>query len=349
MHRPCRSAPRAREAEGTSSSRRGCVDDATGPSRRKQTGSCGGGGVGVKRSGKAARPARRKTRVPSAATARARRLAAGVRGHNRFYRALLMDAMQMRSGARKGAGKLTVGVLRHVASPDALKSARELLLVFEVNLGRRRPDCICLIRNKAGDAGVDTTQGSECACVILELKTCRFSSNMATESKIEQTRTGLRQIIESAKLVESVAPPGQDRVSIYPTLVFIARKGLRVLRVTNLKRRSIVADFTGLVSVLSRAAEYRVPQSKRGLPKSAEKRKHATQKSCKRADARAQSSGGVVEPRAPATVHVNKTDPPARVTPPSEQTHRTQPKPRAQPMSAMGRLANMLVTLARNA
>ncbi|MDN5143210.1 hypothetical protein QY485_25565, partial [Escherichia coli] len=64
--------------------------------------------------------------------------------------------------------------------------ATRVTLICEVDLGPRRPDCICVF-----EFANDKTLGG--VCVIIELKTCKYISSGDTASKREQRATGMKQ------------------------------------------------------------------------------------------------------------------------------------------------------------
>ncbi|ASW27083.1 nuclear protein UL24 [Beluga whale alphaherpesvirus 1] len=201
--------------------------------------------------------------APPRGTRRAdeRRLLAGTRCHNRFYRMLAADANAAR---RTGAlsSRLT-RVLGAGAPPSSGNPFADLSLHFEVNLGRRRPDCVGLFR--AGDAA-----GVQGVCVVVELKTCRYSGNMNTDSKRAQRASGLGQLRDSVALLRTASPVGVEAVSIAPVLVFVSQRGLGVLRVTRLPPQVVRTDVTRLRALIGSLAEYtpitrpRAPRKKEG-------------------------------------------------------------------------------------
>lgn len=81
------------------------------------------------------------------------------------------------SAKRNGVyGERLAPLFSELVPAETLKTALGVSLAFEVNLGQRRPDCVCTVQfGKGSDAkGV---------CILIELKTCRFSKNMNTASK----------------------------------------------------------------------------------------------------------------------------------------------------------------------
>ncbi|QOL71479.1 UL24 [anatid alphaherpesvirus 1] len=181
----------------------------------------------------------------------ARRLKAGVRCHNRFYGALANDLNKFRSNGGSPS-KLIVRLFEHTLSLRTLKTAFDVRLTFEVNLGRRRPDCICMI--KTGEA-----ETADVICIILELKTCKFVKNMTTGSKQQQTWTGIRQLMESAILLERIMPPGCSQFLICPLLVFVAQRGLDILRITRFAHRRVSSNFAALSASIAGLSEYHIP------------------------------------------------------------------------------------------
>lgn len=110
-------------------------------------------------------------------------------------------------------------------------------IMFEVDMGDRRPDCICIL-----DRVVAAGAPRESVCLIVELKTCRFSRAMLTNSKKNQYATGLRQLRDSAKLICDLAVPGADFVRIVPVLVFVAQRGMRIIDVKKFNERVVYAN-----------------------------------------------------------------------------------------------------------
>ncbi|QPI70147.1 nuclear protein UL24 [Equid herpesvirus 6] len=186
-------------------------------------------------------------------TARSR-LRAGIRCHNRFYGALARDlAAAKRSGVY---GERLAPLFSELVSAETLKAARGVSLAFEVNLGRRRPDCVCTVQL---DPGAD----SRGVCILIELKTCRFSKNMNTASKNLQRKGGLRQLNDSCRLLAGTLPPGRGEIVLAPVLVFVAQRGMRVLRVTRLAPRRVRGNVAVLAGTISRLAEYAPPVAAR--------------------------------------------------------------------------------------
>ncbi|UWL63377.1 nuclear protein UL24 [Bovine herpesvirus type 1.2] len=175
------------------------------------------------------------------------RLRAGIRCHSRFYEALACDA-RAAVGAQKLRPRLAQ-LLGKFGAPEVFKQVVGVSLSFEVNLQSRRPDCVCLLR--VAEAG-----HARAVCLIVELKTCRFSTNMNTPSKMDQRLGGLRQLRDSARLVRDLAPPGPDPVVLAPVLVFVSQRGMRVLRVTRLPAQTIASNAARLEAIIAGLAEY---------------------------------------------------------------------------------------------
>ncbi|AQM74744.1 nuclear protein UL24 [Bovine alphaherpesvirus 5] len=175
------------------------------------------------------------------------RLRAGVRCHGRFYEALACD-VRAAVGAQKPRPRLA-RLLGEFGAPEAFKRVVGVSLSFEVNLQSRRPDCVCLLR--LADAG-----RARAVCLIVELKTCRFSANMNTPSKMDQRAGGLRQLRDAARLVRDLAPPGPDPVVLAPVLVFVSQRGMRVLKVTRLPAQTIASNAPRLEAIIAGRAEY---------------------------------------------------------------------------------------------
>ncbi|AVT50686.1 nuclear protein UL24 [Cervid alphaherpesvirus 1] len=175
------------------------------------------------------------------------RLRAGIRCHGRFYEALACD-VRAALGARRPRQRLA-RLLGEFGAPEVFKRVVGVSVSFEVNLRSRRPDCVCLLR--LAEAG-----RTRAVCLIVELKTCRFSANMNTPSKVDQRLGGLRQLRDSARLVRDLAPPGPDPVVLAPVLVFIAQRGMRVLRVTRLPAQTIASSAARLEAIIAGLAEH---------------------------------------------------------------------------------------------
>nr|AAG30063.1 UL24 [Meleagrid alphaherpesvirus 1] len=183
-------------------------------------------------------------------------LKAGVRGHNRFYKKLAAENFDQ-SSAGNTVGRTLQKILSKILPSELLKGASAFRLAFEVDLGRRRPDCICMFTLSGGLL----VEGCNNVCVIIELKTCRFYRNLKTASKNEQRATGTKQLLESKTLIERMAPKGSDHTIICPVLVFVARRGLVVIRSTPLKKKAICTDFHRLASMMYLRSEYRLYDS----------------------------------------------------------------------------------------
>ncbi|AVT50621.1 nuclear protein UL24 [Cervid alphaherpesvirus 3] len=175
------------------------------------------------------------------------RLRAGIRCHGRFYEALACD-VRAALGARRPRQRLA-RLLGEFGAPEVFKRVVGVSVSFEVNLRSRRPDCVCLLR--LAEAG-----RTRAVCLIVELKTCRFSANMNTPGKVDQRLGGLRQLRDSARLVRDLAPPGPDPVVLAPVLVFVAQRGMRVLRVTRLPAQTIASSAARLEAIIAGLAEH---------------------------------------------------------------------------------------------
>ncbi|AIL02955.1 nuclear protein UL24 [Equid alphaherpesvirus 3] len=191
-------------------------------------------------------------------TARSR-LRAGIRCHNRFYGALARDlAAARRSGVYS---ERLAPLFSELVPAETLKAARGVSLAFEVNLGQRRPDCVCTVQ-------LDPGANSRGVCILIELKTCRFSKNMNTASKNLQRKGGMRQLNDSCRLLARTLPPGGGEVVLAPVLVFVAQRGMRVLRVTRLSPQQVRSNVAVLAGTISRLAEYAPPvAARRARPK----------------------------------------------------------------------------------
>ncbi|AFI33173.1 nuclear protein UL24 [Equid alphaherpesvirus 8] len=159
------------------------------------------------------------------------------------------------SAKRNGVyGERLAPLFSELVPAETLKTALGVSLAFEVNLGQRRPDCVCTVQfGKGSDAkGV---------CILIELKTCRFSKNMNTASKNLQRKGGIRQLHDSCRLLARTLPPGSGEIVLAPVLVFIAQRGMRVLRVTRLSPQVVYSNAAVLSCTISRLAEYAPPVS----------------------------------------------------------------------------------------
>lgn len=190
------------------------------------------------------RPAR-----TSSLTERRRVLLAGVRSHTRFYKAFAREVREF--NATRICGTLLT-LMSGSLQGRSLFEATRVTLICEVDLGPRRPDCICVF-----EFANDKTLGG--VCVILELKTCKSISSGDTASKREQRTTGMKQLRHSLKLLQSLAPPGDKVVYLCPILVFVAQRTLRVSRVTRLVPQKISGNITAAVRMLQSLSTYAVP------------------------------------------------------------------------------------------
>nr|WGL40835.1 nuclear protein UL24 [Psittacid alphaherpesvirus 6] len=211
----------------------------------------------------------------------AARLAAGVRCHNRFYAVLVKELHDIGIGSIETseistmtlsakderpkrrrllpkliriASKLSERVPRQNNSGDGDTNWRfirveSVRLAFEVNLGRRKPDCLCVIEWGLGGNSHEMCESVCChtgkseygtgkiaTCVLIEIKTCKFSKSMSTYSKRKQAVTGFEQLMESSNLLKALMAPGRDTVVVIALLVFVARRSLTVLKVTCTRR-----------------------------------------------------------------------------------------------------------------
>lgn len=174
------------------------------------------------------------------------RLRAGIRCHSRFYEALACDA-RAAVGAQKLRPRLAQ-LLGKFGAPEVFKQVVGVSLSFEVNLQSRRPDCVCLLR--VAEAG-----HARAVCLIVELKTCRFSTNMNTPSKMDQRLGGCGSCATRPGLC-AISPPGPDPVVLAPVLVFVSQRGMRVLRVTRLPAQTIASNAARLEAIIAGLAEY---------------------------------------------------------------------------------------------
>ncbi|UVC67276.1 nuclear protein UL24 [Human alphaherpesvirus 1] len=227
---------------------------------------------------------------------RRRVLMAGVRSHTRFYKALAEEVREFH--ATKICGTLLTLLSGSLQGRSVFEATR-VTLICEVDLGPRRPDCIC-VSESANDK---TARG---LWAIIELKTCKYISSGDTASKREQRATGMKQLRHSLKLLQSLAPPGDKIVYLCPVLVFVAQRTLRVSRVTRLVPQKVSGNITAVVRMLQSLSTYTVPMEPR------------TQRARHRC-------GGVARGFAsrPKRSHSGARDPPesaARQLPPADQT-----------------------------
>ncbi|ARS02918.1 nuclear protein UL24 [Macacine alphaherpesvirus 1] len=218
---------------------------------------------------------------------RRRILMAGVRSHVRFYGALAREIWEF--NATRVCGTLLALLNKSLQGRSIFQAAR-VTLICEVDLGARRPDCLCVF-----EFANDATLGG--VCVIIELKTCKFISSGDTASKREQRATGLSQLRDSVKLVQALAPPGHRTIYLCPVLLFVSQKTLRVSRVTRLLPQKITGDVAATVRTLQGLSTYAVPLesvAKRG-GRSGSRRPRAR----RRARGKAASPPGPAIPRAP--------------------------------------------------
>ncbi|ARS01661.1 nuclear protein UL24 [Macacine alphaherpesvirus 1] len=180
---------------------------------------------------------------------RRRILLAGVRSHVRFYGALAREIREF--NATRVCGTLLALLNRSLQGRSVFQATR-VTLICEVDLGARRPDCLCVF-----EFANDVTLGG--VCVIIELKTCKFISSGDTANKREQRATGLSQLRDSVKLVRAIAPPGDRNIYLCPVLLFVSQKTLRVSRVTRLLPQKITGDVAATVRALQGLSTYAVP------------------------------------------------------------------------------------------
>ncbi|QBN85143.1 nuclear protein UL24-like protein [Phocid alphaherpesvirus 1] len=197
------------------------------------------------------------------------RLRAGIRCHNRFYSILMRDLkLASQNGVYSDCLSHLFGDLVPV---DVLKKAGGVYLAFEVNLGQRRPDCVCTIHLEGE---------SKSLCFLIELKTCRFSKDMNTASKTNQQRGGLKQLNDSVSLITKILPPGNGKLILVPLLVFVAQRGMRVLKVTSLPHKILSSNIKTLVANLTRLAEY-IPKPAKAIKGSGNCKNSSTKKNVK--------------------------------------------------------------------
>lgn len=137
-------------------------------------------------------------------------------------------------------------------------------IMFEVNMGARRPDCVCLFTMPPASLS-DADEARIAICLVLELKTCRFSTNMATESKKNQFRTGFSQLRDSTKLIAAQGPAGSETLRIVPLLIFVAQRGMRVLDKKKFRQRTVTMNVELLRLNLISVSAYTKRFNARGL------------------------------------------------------------------------------------
>ncbi|ADO13804.1 nuclear protein UL24 [Saimiriine alphaherpesvirus 1] len=189
-------------------------------------------------------------------TARRRKiLQAGVRSHNRFYGEFAKEVRAF--NATRTTGQVLT-LLQRSLGEKSLCDVAYISLAFEVDLGARRPDCVCVFEFSEGGA----TAGPKGVCVILEIKTCKFASASESLSKREQRATGMKQLRDSLRLLLAVTPPGADTVSFCPVLLFISQRTLRATRITRLAPRAASGNLANLVRTLRAVSTYAPPKTR---------------------------------------------------------------------------------------
>lgn len=231
---------------------------------------------------------------------RRRVLMAGVRSHTRFYKALAEEVREFH--ATKICGTLLTLLSGSLQGRSVFEATR-VTLICEVDLGPRRPDCICVF-----EFANDKTLGG--VCVIIELKTCKYISSGDTASKREQRATGMKQLRHSLKLLQSLAPPGDKIVYLCPVLVFVAQRTLRVSRVTRLVPQKVSGNITAVVRMLQSLSTYTVPMEPR--TQRARRRRGGAARGL-RADRKGHTLGRATRPsQRPASYHPPTKPPPPR-------------------------------------
>ncbi|AEB97315.1 nuclear protein UL24 [Gallid alphaherpesvirus 1] len=194
------------------------------------------------------------------------RLNAGIRCHNRFYRALVRSLEEVFEGG--GDGRLAYTII-----PQCKPAGGKIVVMFEVNLGLRKPDCICLLETQ-----------HEMKCIVIELKTCRFSKSLMTESKLRQGYTGTLQLRDSARLLENLAVPGTEKVKILSLLVFVAQRGMNILAVKTVGETVINVSSELFFVTLATRSQYLKTFCAKLEPRVSHARSKYQQESAKNAD-----------------------------------------------------------------
>lgn len=203
-------------------------------------------------------PRRRRRVCGSGCTKRARmaaRLLAGVRCHNRFYGALVAS---FENAYYVGNNCSLAASLVSEACGQIPLRGLSATVMFEVNMGARRPDCVCLLTRAGPDriCSRGSADAGKSVCLIVELKTCRFSRTLATETKKSQYDAGLRQLRDSAKMIDDLSVPGSDVLRIVPVLIFVAQRGMKIISVMRFKERTVLANVDLLRMRLSSLSAY---------------------------------------------------------------------------------------------
>ncbi|AAT07717.1 virion protein [Human alphaherpesvirus 3] len=187
----------------------------------------------------------------SASRIRAKCFRLGQRCHTRFYDVLKKDIDNVRRGFADAFNPRLAKLLSPLSHVDVQRAVR-ISMSFEVNLGRRRPDCVCIIQTESSGAG-------KTVCFIVELKSCRFSANIHTPTKYHQFCEGMRQLRDTMALIKETTPTGSDEIMVTPLLVFVSQRGLNLLQVTRLPPKVIHGNLVMLASHLENVAEYTPP------------------------------------------------------------------------------------------
>nr|AAL03943.1 UL24 [Bovine alphaherpesvirus 2]QIC50114.1 non-glycosylated membrane-associated protein [Bovine alphaherpesvirus 2] len=176
-------------------------------------------------------------------------LLAGMRSHVKFYKVFADEVRVFNSDRICGP---VLQMMERSLQGRSLFDATHVSLICEVDLGARRPDCICVLEfeNDATIGGV---------CVIVELKTCRYISGVETARKREQRATGLSQLRDSVRLLRGLVAPGDRQVYLCPILIFVAQETLRVSRITRLVSHKVPGHVGNTVMVLKSLSTYTVP------------------------------------------------------------------------------------------
>ncbi|AFR32466.1 nuclear protein UL24 [Leporid alphaherpesvirus 4] len=185
-------------------------------------------------------------------------LLAGMRSHVKFYKAFDDDVRAFNTSGMCGP---ILQLMERSLQGQSIFDAAQASLICEVNLGSRRPDCICVLdfSDRAGLGGV---------CVIVELKTCRYVSATETARKREQRETGMSQLRDSVKLIRDLVAPGSRPIYLCPVLIFVTQKTLRVIRITRLAPRMVHGDVKNTVMTLKGLSTYTVPSAAAPRPAS---------------------------------------------------------------------------------
>ncbi|AAG27209.1 unknown [Cercopithecine alphaherpesvirus 9] len=199
-----------------------------------------------------------------------KRFRQGQRCHGRFYSVLQSDVDNFKRCNKQVFNPKLPKIFKYISKMNVTEIVN-IYVIFEVNLGRRRPDCIILMETKIEN-------NLKLICLIIELKSCRFTSNMNTITKKFQFFEGARQLTDSLSLIQETTPVGHNEILLQPMLIFISQKGLRIVRVTCFAAKHLRGNAVALSVTLIGLAEYRprIYKRKNGLQKKSKTRNKKT-------------------------------------------------------------------------